>query len=444
MITGRQNGYIEPCGCAGLTNQKGGLARRDTLLTQLRQKGWELVPIDVGNQVRRFGRQGEIKFQTAIDALRKMDYKAIGFGPDDLRLSIGELAVAVGVDGKPSPLICANASVLGFNDATRIVEAGGLKIGITAVLGTDERKTIQSDEIEFSTPDEGLSKAQDQLKAAGCNVYVLLAQASLEESKRLAQKFPAFRIVVTSGGATEPPMQPDVIPDTKSMLIQTGAKGMYAGVLGIFDDEKRPVRYERVPLDARFADSKEMLQSLASYQQQLQEMGLERLGLRPVQHPTGHTFVGSEACQDCHEKAFEIWAETPHAEATDSIAHPTERSDIPRHYDPECLSCHVTGWNPQGYFPYKSGYIDLKASEALHGNGCENCHGPGSRHVEAESGEIDVSDEELETLRKQVTLPLSKARDNCLECHDLDNDPNFQLEGAFEEYWEQIKHYEDE
>src|SRR5436309_3560352 len=30
VITGQQMGYIEPCGCTGLENQKGGLARRQT------------------------------------------------------------------------------------------------------------------------------------------------------------------------------------------------------------------------------------------------------------------------------------------------------------------------------------------------------------------------------------------------------------------------------
>src|SRR5688500_7441195 len=30
VVTGQQMGYIEPCGCTGLENQKGGLARRHT------------------------------------------------------------------------------------------------------------------------------------------------------------------------------------------------------------------------------------------------------------------------------------------------------------------------------------------------------------------------------------------------------------------------------
>ncbi|MCA9181336.1 MAG: hypothetical protein KDA51_07775, partial [Planctomycetales bacterium] len=56
FVSGQQHGYIEPCGCTGLENQKGGLIRRDTLLKELRERGWEIIPVDVGNQVRRIGR----------------------------------------------------------------------------------------------------------------------------------------------------------------------------------------------------------------------------------------------------------------------------------------------------------------------------------------------------------------------------------------------------
>ena len=98
FVTGNQHGYIEPCGCTGLENQKGGLARRFTLMKQLTEFGWPLVPMDAGNQVRRTGRQSEIKFHTAAAGLAEMKYEAIGFGPDDLRLGVGELIAVAAVD----------------------------------------------------------------------------------------------------------------------------------------------------------------------------------------------------------------------------------------------------------------------------------------------------------------------------------------------------------
>ena len=124
-----------------------------------------------------------------------------------------------------------------------------------------------------------------------------------------------------------------------------------------------------------------------------------------------------------------------------SVSNPGERSDISRHFDPECLSCHVTGWNPQNYYPYASGYLELQASAHLHGNGCENCHGPGSAHVAAEAEDSGVSQERRDELRLAMQLPLEKARETCMQCHDLDNSPDFHEEGAFEEYWAEVEHY---
>ena len=43
LVTGRQYGYIEPCGCTGLFNQKGGLMRRHQVQQLLKKRGWEAV-----------------------------------------------------------------------------------------------------------------------------------------------------------------------------------------------------------------------------------------------------------------------------------------------------------------------------------------------------------------------------------------------------------------
>ena len=118
-----------------------------------------------------------------------------------------------------------------------------------------------------------------------------------------------------------------------------------------------------------------------------------------------------------------------------------ERGDIARHFDPECLSCHSTGWNAQDYYPYLSGYVSLEASKHLLGNGCENCHGPGSGHVAAEVDNTAIDAARRDELRRLMQLPLSKAKKKCMTCHDLDNSPDFHEENAFEEiYWPEVEH----
>jgi hypothetical protein len=266
-----------------------------------------------------------------------------------------------------------------------------------------------------------------------------LAHASLDESRAIAQEIPLFDLVVASGGGGLPSADLESIDGTKSKLLKVSHKAMHASVVGLFDDRTTPLRLQNVPLDAQLKDSPEMLKLLADYQEELKSLGLEGLGLKPQPTASGAKFVGSETCGGCHEKALAIWSKTPHAHATDSlVTPPNSRGDIARHYDPECLSCHATGWEPQKFHPLESGYLSLEATPHLQHNGCENCHGPGSAHVDAESG----GDEALQAkLRETMKLPIAggRAEKRCLECHDEDNSPDFTHKG-FAAYWKEVEH----
>ena len=128
-----------------------------------------------------------------------------------------------------------------------------------------------------------------------------------------------------------------------------------------------------------------------------------------------------------------IWSKTKHAQATNSLLAATP----PRMHDPECLSCHVTGWSPQEFLPYESGFTSTAQTPHLDGNGCENCHGPGAVHVEAEAGR-DLS--RRDQMRQAMRLTRATVEENlCMKCHDGDNDPHFTHE-AFNNNWSKIEH----
>jgi hypothetical protein len=434
FITGEQLGYIEPCGCAGLENQKGGLSRRQTLLEKLRADGWPLVPVDLGSLVSRSGRQTEIKFDKTAEALKKLGYEAIAFGPEDLRLPAGVLAVAA-VDAENSRFVSANVGLFGFDSGLshpyRVVQAGGMKIGITSVLGAEYQKEVNNDDVKLTEAEQALEKIVPKMQQE-CDYLILLSHAKPAESRALAKKFPQFKLIITAGGASEPPHEAQKIAGSDALLVEVGHKGMYAIVIGLFDDKDEPVRYQRVPLDSRFADSVDMKQLMVDYQQQLESEGFEGLGLRPIQHPSGRKFVGSAVCAECHTAAQAVFEKTPHAHATQTLVDLTPS----RHFDPECLSCHTTGWEPQKFFPFDSGYLSLKSTPLLQGNGCENCHGPGSVHAAIEKEELKVDDAEQTMRRVQMRLTLKEAEDTCLKCHDTDNSPAFK----FETYWPKVEH----
>jgi len=453
VFSGEQDGYLEPCGCAGLENQKGGLQRRFTLLKELRAKGWPIVAMDSGSQEKRTGVQANWKLDFSYRALSLMKYAAVGIGPQDLRLDFD--SVVINWDDAPEKLVSANVALgdfdSGFWPRYKIIEQGGMRIGITAVLGKKELAGFKnSSDFTLMEPAAALEQVLPELKKAKCDQLVLLAHAEPAEAKELARRFPDFNWVTTAHGADEPPSEPARIEGSKGMLIEVGHKGMYVVAIGLYKNGKPAFRYQRVPLDHRFADAPEIHAMHVEYQDQLQQIveqaGWEGLGLKPSAHVSGRRFAGSKVCADCHTTADAVFQATPHSHATDSLV----KLNPPRHFDPECLSCHVTGWEPQKYFPFETGFVGLKETPDLVSNGCENCHGPAAEHVAAETGESDANDEQIEQLRAALRRKIVKNEGNkedqvfkegsvvdmCMQCHDLDNSPDFD----FQKYWPKVKH----
>jgi hypothetical protein len=453
LFSAEQDGYIEPCGCTGLENQKGGLKRRFTLIKQLRDKGWPLVTIDGGGQEKSTGKQPSIKADLSYRALVKMGYDVVGFGENDLKQDLLSIALNLDLNPATTPFVSANVGIIdfksGYTKRYKIVDKGGMRIGITSVFGKKELAHVKNaSDLMLLEPNQAIPEILAELINAQCDHLVLVANAEPDEAKELARRFKEFDWVLATHGAEEPPKEPAKIEGTNSYLIEVGHKGMYVVVVGFYKNGSPAFRYQRVPLDHRFSDDPEIYKMHVEYQHGLKVLGLDGLGLKPTPvHPSGRKFVGTKTCLDCHTNAAAVFEKTPHAHATETLE---KRTDPPRMHDPECLSCHATGWDPQKYFPFETGFLTLKETPDLVGNGCENCHGPAARHAAAENGEIEVDDAEMEKLRAELRLKIGENEGNkqgqefkegsvvrmCMECHDLDNSPDFD----FQKYWPKVKH----
>ncbi|MBI1310366.1 hypothetical protein GC176_03590 [bacterium] len=438
-VTGQMHGYLEPCGCSD--PQYGGVSRRAALLQQLRDRGWHTIPLDLGGTLKRSRQQSQFKFQALLTALRKMKYEALAMGEEELRLGGGWLLSqhVTDPDDPGSVLSFLSANVVLFDSPDlgtpipfKVIESGGKRIGITSVIEpalAEQIGGLADAGVTVSDPDEALARTQAALQAENVDLMVLLSHCRLETSKQLAQQHPEFQIVFSTGPVEEP-YADNPTQIGKSTLIVVGHKGKNVGVAGWYPDSAdNPVRFEMVRLDGeRFKDPPEMLDLMRFYQDMLKDSNLAETE-PALPHRSGASFVGSEKCGECHTKAFEKWKETGHAKAFESLR--KGRRGIPRIYDPECLACHVTGWDPQEIFRYESGYLNEKSTPQLLGSGCENCHGPGSRHIEL------VEDEKLDEARKLMRTTLEQAKNSgCYKCHDLDNSPHFD----FDSYWKKIAH----
>ena len=444
FFTGFLDGYIEPCGCAGIEQMKGGLSRRHTCLQQLERDGWEVLSIDAGNLNKGFGLQEELKFNFVIDeAYRLMKYQAVGIGNRELQFPTDTLFLYfVDVPGNPKRYTSANVSLLKFDPEIvkpyRILEKSGMKIGVVSLLGDSVFKNIHNEDIITA---QAATKLQQEvlpkLAAEKCDRNVLIIHGSDNEINQLLDQFAKkFDFILPSSTSAEPPLQPK--KNGNAIILEVGEKGRYAIAVGLFDDPKEPIRYERVPLDARYENSPTMTELMKMYQDQLKESGLSGLGIRPIPNARLETlgnYVGAKSCADCHETANSVWRKSNHAKAWQSL---TETAKPARNFDPECMACHVVGWNATELLPYKGGFLSEKETPLLTSVSCEACHGPGENHVRAEAG----SDTTLQVnLRQVIRLPVESgaAKKHCLTCHDGNNSPHFD----FETYWKKIEHKEE-
>ncbi len=442
VFTGMTNGYIEPCGCAGMDRMKGGLSRRCTFLSQIRNEfGWETVAVDTGQITVGFGVQEEMKFDMAMNAFQLMQYDAIGIGKGELRFPAYFLLTFTAPTASAQSLFTsANVGVYGYHPTYtlpyKIVERGGKRIGIVSVVCEDEATGRRDESILLESPEEKLAEVAPRLKKEKCDVSILIVHGTEAETASLAKAFPSFNYVVTADTPSEPPAEVKKL-NKKQSLIEVGEKGKFAVVVGIYKDGS--TRYQRVALDSRYESSPEITLLMKDYQTILKNLITTKgfkggLGINPARSPMSETlgkYVGSAKCQSCHEDAYRVWLRSGHANAWNSLK---ETANPPRDFDPECIGCHVIGWDGLQRFPYVDGYSSEKKTPNLLNVGCESCHGPGEKHIAAETGDDEATQEKL-----RLSMRLGdNVKKVCYSCHDGDNSPEFE----FDSYYPQIEHKE--
>lgn len=123
------------------------------------------------------------------------------------------------------------------------------------------------------------------------------------------------------------------------------------------------------------------------------------------------TFAGAEACMNCHKAEYEIWQSSSHAKALASIKAKAKDQD------PECVSCHVLGFDAKG------GFVSEELSPKFAAVQCENCHGPAKAHA-------------MNPAMVHPKPPKGKASEVCVSCHVTPHSSSF----SFASYWPKVFH----
>jgi len=361
--------------------------------------------VDIGDIVQGADQYAKIKADFYSKALSLMKYDAVGVGETELRYFSESHTDKLYGD---VPLICANVTTDSkklFASKPYIVRqtSSGLKVGIIAVLGNQVvYPAIQQQAGMTVTPPEEMLAKQVAKVRKKADLVILLSHAG-EQSRKFAD-IPGIDIILSghSGGASME--APEKIGDALYMITKSSGKYIGKLVLDIGADKKiTGFAGEYVPLGKSYQDDPEMATLVTDQDKALEvyyaAMRAQVSRPSPGQPNAPHApqpFVSANKCRECHASEHASWSNTGHARAFEAL-----RKDN-RQTDPDCVSCHTTG------FKAKGGFTSEIVTPLLKGVQCEACHGPGVIHSRKPA--------------KGYGLVLESA---CLQCHDRANSPTF-------------------
>jgi hypothetical protein len=228
------------------------------------------------------------------------------------------------------------------------------------------------------------------------------------------QQVPGIDVVVVGHGShlTEEPQRVG-----STILVQAGDQGKRVGYLRITGNiGKGKFSGSLVSLGKDVPEDPLIKEVVAKSSKRVTEYYSRLDGesrVTPVPTQINYRYSGAQQCRTCHAPIYERWLATRHAHAMGSL------EQKGKHFDPECVRCHATGYGRP------TGFISLKVNPDLANVQCEQCHGQGSLHVafrtKGETALDGVSSVAAERARKLPTVGMSP----CLVCHTPERDPDF-------------------
>lgn len=369
IYTGAIGGELEPCGCSPKTVE-GGLARLSGFIKANKDSLTPYILIDAGGSMGTDTDQGRLKAEAIIRSFSIIGYDGVALSEKDLRLPSELVSLLVKKNGIP-----ALAPVAPYNSAI-VIRKGPFRVNIS----TD----------------------QNALKKGALNI--LLTETPSDKAGSIAIK--GWDVIVSSSGETlEKPLR-----QGKTLITAGYPKGKKLGILTLNIDGKGKIAsFEQrwQALDKDIAEDAQIRGVLNAYDLKVAELTKDEA----KKLAAGGPYIGATGCVECHRPFWDAWNSTRHSRAFGSL----EKAGKSR--DPECVICHVTGYDDDG------GFYSATLTPGLANVQCEACHGPGKEHI------------------ADFTNPMRPvAEPTCLRCHTKENSPDFD----YKVYQEKIKHVQGE
>ena len=423
IFSGDLRGEIKPCGCAE-EGDMGGLPRRLTYFKQQLSQISNLLYFDLGNNFPEPSEQGNLKIQLIQTALKKLVPQVVLVGPNEWLNGLQSLDPKI-------PYLLSNQSGNLHYLSSKTIKLEKQGITVFGYLSPNFVYQNQNDPpIVLPVGPELLADWKVKINKNAGLFRILLFRGNVEELEKFNQSG-LFDLIVT-GSSNDDELKQVLQVQTGSdsfPMIPTKGQGLLTGKL-TKEGKLIPDNQEIVTADLsvtwlrqNFEDAPELEGTFRTYDAAVKDLFFSNLD-RMEQQQQESPFVGNAVCVGCHPNAAEIWKNSRHAHAFATL------ENNGKHFDPECLECHVVGLKPWEApadasetvlkFSGGTGFLSSQLTPHLKNVQCENCHGPARAHLE--NSKIHPGNKEPKSA--------------CVICHQGSHSPMFN----FETYWPKIRH----
>ncbi len=425
--------------------------------------------------------QGFLKAEALAGSLKDMNLLAWAPGANDWALGAKKFNHLTELSGA-HPLAANLEKQAGAVEKHHLLNISGLKVGIVGV--SIPRYSQGEVFFEIQSAANALKNGYESLTKAGAQITVALISAQRGEALRLVEGAPGYQIAIIGkaydqGEANDKPYAPEIIGKTLTLqatnhlqgvsvvdlyvrdgdhqfqdgsgltflsrraslesriselkarvialkkdkdILPADVKSQENKLLGLQKEEKA-LKSPSIPASGSFfqytlvevredlGEDKAVGSRLSAYYQHVNQYNKKAFAdLKPPSVPEGEAgYVGGQVCATCHVEEDAFWKTTRHANAYKTL------SSDHKEFNLDCVSCHVTGYE-------KPGGSTVTHVEKLKNVQCEQCHGPGSLHIQDPTAKSSI-----------VAMP---AKDLCAsKCHHA---PHVGNDWKVEKAWPHI------
>jgi hypothetical protein len=420
---GDARGYFEPCGCDPKTDL-GGLVRLSGLIARERRDARDRLILGLGNNFE-LNKPDLAKDQAIIEALAKINVDAMLFN----RIEISrQLSGRLPANSLTLPYILSNwqdrtisiqpsrqlraVEVFGFVEPNE--ETKGVLQDLESFIKDMRKHSPKQRVLLYSGSKSGLEKLVSShffIEVIASNSHPITEKdaklGQISESELMMSIGGRSVFMVPYGGQGVLRYGP-AMDEPRSLAELLSNQNCAGDILGIrcADQFSQPRARRLTWLTIEYQDAATIRDIYLRYQES-RRAEYERLRIERLRNVESSPYIGDTACASCHAQAHSVFLGSKHAKAFEVLV------KSGKNRDPECVSCHVVG------FDSGRGFVDIQATPHLANVQCENCHGPRREHASNPSVKGEPA-----------------SLNACVSCHYGQHSPDFNQQV----YWQKISH----